>query len=366
MTTANQLPSLFSKGNIANLQIKNRIGLAPMTRTSATETGEATDAMMRYYAKFARGGFAFLITEGTYPDESYSQGYLNQPGIANAKHAEAWKKVTEAVHKEGSVIFMQLMHAGSQGQGNRYRSESIAPSPVRPKGEKLPIYGGEGPFAAPREMTKEELTDVVRSFGEAASRAKEAGFDGVEIHGANGYLLDEFLTDYMNQRTDEYGGSTENRVRVLVEVVKAVREAVGQDDVVGIRISQGKVSDYHHKWAGVEKDAQIIFSSLSRAGVDYIHVTEYDATAPAFEGTSLSLAALAKKYGTVPVIANGNLGQPEKAEAFLASGQADFITLGKGALANQDYVQRVKEGKTLADFDFGLLQPRANVKEQEQ
>lgn len=366
MTTVNQLASLFSTGHIAKIQMKNRIGLAPMTRTSATETGEATDTMMRYYAKFARGGFAFLITEGTYPDESYSQGYLNQPGISNSKHTEAWKKVVQAVHKEGASIFMQLMHAGSQAQGNRFRPESIAPSPVQPKGEKLSIYGGEGPFAVPREMTKADIADVVRGFGEAANRAKEAGFDGVEIHGANGYLLDEFLTDYMNQRTDEYGGSAENRVRVLVEVVMEVRKAVGKDYVVGIRISQGKVSDYHHKWAGAEKDAEIIFSRVSGAGVDYIHVTEYDAEAPAFEGTNLTLAALAKKYGTVPVIANGNLEQPEKAEAFLASGQADFITLGKGALANQDYVQRVKEGKPLKEFDFGLLQPRANVKEQEQ
>ncbi|WP_218185004.1 NADH:flavin oxidoreductase [Paenibacillus sp. 1_12] len=350
---------------IGKLKLKNRIGVAPMTRISASEDGQATKIMMNYYESFVQGGFGFLITEGAYPDEMYSQGYLNQSGIANEKHIDAWRKVTGAVHQAGSKIIVQLMHAGAQSQGNRYKSEIIAPSDIPAKGVQLPFYVGEGPYKKPKLMTKEDIQEVVHGFAEAAKRAKEAGFDGVEIHGANGYLLDEFLTDYMNERTDEYGGSTENRVRILIEVANTVREAVGTDFVVGIRISQGKVSDYHHKWAGAEKDAEIIFSSLSRAGLDYIHVTEYDATRAAFEGTELTLAAMAKKFGTVPVMANGNLEDPDKAEQLLMRGDADLITLGKGALANHDWPQRILTEQPLREFNPEILRPKANIKEQE-
>lgn len=365
MSQTGNYHTLFSEAKIGKLRVKNRIGLAPMTRISAAETGEATDIMAQYYAKFARGGFGFLITEGAYPDDEYSQGYLDQPGIANQKHVEAWKKVTDAVHKEGAPIFLQLMHAGSQSQGSIYRNETVAPSGIRPKGEELSIYRGEGQFEIPREMTKEEIQRVIRSFASAALRAQEAGFDGVEIHGANGYLLDQFLTDYLNARTDQYGGSTENRVRLLVEVCEAVRKEVREDFVVGIRISQGKVSDHYHKWAGRENDAEIIFSGLAKTGIDYIHVTEYDATKPAFEGGEQTLAALAKKYANITVIANGKLEDPEKAEEQLQKGEAEFITLGKGALANQDYPNRIAEGKQINQFDYSLLQPLANIKEQE-
>jgi 2,4-dienoyl-CoA reductase-like NADH-dependent reductase (Old Yellow Enzyme family) len=360
-----KFPNLLSEIRIGSMKIKNRIGVAPMTRTSASEHGEATETMLNYYQSFAKGGFGFLITEGAYPDERYSQGYLNQSGIANKTHVSAWKKVTDAVHGAGSKIIAQLMHAGAQVQGNTYTTQPLAPSNIRAKGEQLPMYGGEGLYDVPKPMTKEDIQHVIQGFAEAAKRAKDAGFDGVEIHGANGYLLDEFLTDYMNQRTDEYGGYTENRVRILVEVAHAVRQTVGADFVVGIRISQGKVSDYHHKWAGAEKDAEIIFSSLSKAGLDYIHVTEYDATGPAFAGSDLTLAALAKKYGTLPVIANGNLENPDKAEQLLARGEADLITLGKGALANHDWPERIGKGQSLREFNPIILGPKANIKESE-
>lgn len=143
-------------------------------------------------------------------------------------------------------------------------------------------YEGKGLYRTPREATKEEIKEVKNGFVNTAKHAKAAGFDGVEIHGANGYLLDQFLTDYTNKRIDEYGGSTENRVRLLVEVSKAVREAVGEHFTIGIRISQGKVNDYNHKWAGKERDAEIIFGQLGHAGLDFIHITEYEAWQPAF------------------------------------------------------------------------------------
>jgi 2,4-dienoyl-CoA reductase-like NADH-dependent reductase (Old Yellow Enzyme family) len=355
---------LFTNARIGQLRLKNRIALAPMTRTSAEEDGRATEEMVRYYARFARGCYSLVITEGTYPDEAHSQGYRNQPGIANAAHVDAWRKVVDAVHQEDGLIFMQLMHAGALSQGNRYTDETIAPSAVKPIGAQLDLYGGHGEFKLPREMSTQDIERLIRTFADAARRAREAGFDGVEIHGANGYVLDQFLTDYTNQRTDEYGGSTENRVRLLVEVLVAVRREVGRDYPVGIRISQGKVNDYQHKWANGEQDAQVIFSRLAEAKPDFIHITEYDATRPAFDGGA-TLTALAKRYAKVPVIANGQLGAPEKAEALIEGGEADVITLGKSALANPDWPKRVMDGEPIEEFDFAILQPQANIKEHE-
>ncbi|WP_019416206.1 NADH:flavin oxidoreductase [Paenisporosarcina sp. TG20] len=369
--------TLFTPVNLGNITISNRVGVAPMTRTSATSDGLATDQMVNYYAKFARGGFGLIITEGTYPDNKYSQGYFDQPGIINNEQVTAWKKVTDAVHQENGKIIVQLMHAGALSQGNPYKKETLGPSAVQPKGEQMKFYGGNGPFAVPNEATKEDIAQVVQAFVESSIQAKEAGFDGVEIHGANGYLLDQFLTDYTNKRTDEYGGSTENRVRLLVEVSKAVRNAVGPDFTVGIRIAQGKVNDYDHKWADKEKEAEVIFGKLSHTGIDYIHVTEYEAwqpafpvgegtkaTDPAFSGGKLSLAALAKKYGKLPVIANGGLHDPEKAKEMIESGEADVIALGRGALANEDWPNKVKNGEPLEEFDpEKVLSPDAKIKD---
>jgi 2,4-dienoyl-CoA reductase-like NADH-dependent reductase (Old Yellow Enzyme family) len=356
---------LLSSYKLGNIELNNRAGLAPMTRTSASNEGIANERMAQYYANFANGGFGLVITEGTYTDELYSQGYHNQPGIANPTQGEAWKKVVEATHQEGSKIICQLMHAGALSQGNIYKQETLGPSATLPKGEQLAVYGGEGDYPIPREATKEDIADVIQGFVNSAIRAREAGFDGVEIHGANGYLLDQFLTDYSNQRTDEYGGSTETRVQLTVEVIDAVKKAVGNDFVVGVRVSLGKVNDYHHKWVRGEEDAKIIFEKIASAKPDYIHTTEYDATNPAFGEQGPSLAELARKYTGLPLIVNGNLEDPSKAEGIITSGHADIITLGKGALANPDWVKKVKEGKKIEEFTFDVLQPDATIKDKE-
>lgn len=356
--------NLFETVTLGKTILNNRVGVAPMTRTSATEEGLVTNQMISYYTSFAQGGFGLILTEGTYIDDRYSQTYFKQPGIVYDKQAQEWKKVVDSVHQAGAKIFMQIQHTGPLSQGNRFMEGTIAPSAVQPKGEQLEFYGGKGPFSLPKEATKEEITDVINGFVNAAKHAQSVGFDGVEIHGANGYLLDAFLTDYTNQRTDEYGGTTENRVRLLVEVSKAVREAVGTDFTVGIRISQGKVNDYTHKWAGKEQDAAIIFGQLGQAGLDYIHITEHKAWQPAFDTSDLSLAAFAKKYGKIPVIANGHLENPSKASEMIAHGEADVITLGKGALANHDWVNKVQDNETLKEFDQEkILRPDAKIKE---
>ncbi|WP_078548361.1 oxidoreductase [Litchfieldia alkalitelluris] len=362
--TLEKFSTLFSPTNIKDIQLSNRIGLAPMTRTSATPEGVATEEMAQYYTNFANGGFSLILTEGTYTDNQYSQGYFNQPGIINDEQINAWKKVTKSVKQQGAKIFVQLMHAGALSQGNRFTSETAGPSAVKPKGEQLGFYGGSGEFALPKEMTEADITDVIKGFVVAAKNAKEAGFDGIEVHGANGYVLDQFLTDYTNQRLDQYGGSLENRLRLPIEVVKAVREAVGADYPVGIRLSQAKVNDSDHKWKGGDSDAELIFTKLVEAGVDYIHIAEPNAAAPAFGETGPSLTELVKKYTNTVVIANGSLGNPTAAEALLNEGKADIVTVGKAALANQDWANKVKNDKELEEFDFQkILLPQASLKE---
>ena len=355
--------TLFEPITIGETTLDNRIGVAPMTRISATFEGLATDQMVSYYTSFAHGGFGLILTEGIYTDDRYSPGYIYQPGMVNDEQTEAWKKVVDSVHQADAKIFAQIMHTGALVHGNPFGQGSIGPSAIQPKGEKSEIYEGKGLYPTPREATKEEINETVAGFVNTAKRAKLAGFDGIEIHGANGYLLDEFLTDYTNQRTDKYGGSAENRVRLSVEVSEAIREAVGKEFTIGIRISQAKVNDYAHKWAGKEQDAEIIFGQLGKAGLDYIHVSEYEAWKPAFDSSGPSLAALAKRFGKVPVIANGHLEDPEKAKEMIESGEADLITLGKGALANHDWVHKVKNGESLAAFNpERVLHPNAKIK----
>jgi 2,4-dienoyl-CoA reductase-like NADH-dependent reductase (Old Yellow Enzyme family) len=358
--------SLFGPTAIGEVDLTNRIALAPMTRVSATAEGVPTDRIGAYYQVFADGGFALLITEGLYIDDQTSQGYFFQPGIANPAQAAAWKRVVEAVHASGSKFFAQLMHAGSQSQGNPHTTTTWGPSAVRPKGEQLAMYRGSGPFQIPEAMTAEQIGQVRAAFVNAARLARDVGFDGVEIHGANGYLLDEFITDYMNTRTDDYGGSVANRVRLATEVCGDVAAAVGADIAVGIRISQGKVSDNHHRWAGREDDAAVIFTALADSGIDYIHTTEYRALAPAFGGTDTALAKLAKQYSGLSIIANGHLDNPRDAATIIDSGTADVVALAKPALANRDWPRRVQTGQPLSpDLPADLFGPVATVKDWE-
>ncbi|MFS1511070.1 NADH:flavin oxidoreductase [Chengkuizengella sp. SCS-71B] len=334
---------LFNSPSIGKLQMKNRFTVAPLTRTSATHEGVVTEKNAKYYARFAKGQFGLIITEGTYTDDQHSQGYFNQPGIINQEQIDGWKKVVDAVHKEGSKIIVQLMHAGAQAVGNRFTEQSIAPSSVLLEGEMAWKK-------TPKAASIEDLIKIKNNFVKAALNAKEAGFDGVELHGANGYLLDEFLLTYTNKRQDQYGGSVQNRVRYLVEIIQAVREAVGEDFIVGIRLTQNNhIDGYTHKWE--EGDAEVIFSSVKDAGVDYIHTFQYEGWKPAFGENSKSLATAAKKYGQVTVIANGNLHELNKASEMVQDKDADFIAIGKLALSNPDLPVKAKNGVQFTPFD---------------
>ena len=194
-----------------------------MTRVSAGADGVPTTCMADYYAQFADGGFGLVITEGLYTDEAFAQGYLHQPGLANAAQRDAWRPIVAGVQSRGGRVIAQLMHAGALSQGNPYRMGTIGPSAVQPKGRQMTFYRGEGEYAVPAAMTQQDIDTAVAGFAQAALRARKAGFDGVEIHGANGYLLDQFLSEGINLRDDSYGGGLEGRLHLLVEVVDAVR-----------------------------------------------------------------------------------------------------------------------------------------------
>jgi len=358
--------SLFTPIVINGRTVKNRLSVAPMTRVTATEDGRATEKMTRYYERFARGGFGVVSTEGIYTDQAFSQGYANQPGMTDKVQANAWKPVVSGIKAHGALAIAQIMHAGAISQGNRFRATTLGPSAVQPKGEQMAFYHGKGRYAVPAAMTEEQIADAIAGFAESAARAIGiAGFDAIEIHGANGYLLDQFLTDYTNNRADRWGGSTANRARLIVETFKAVRAKVGAKTPVGVRLSQGKVNDYHHKWADAERDAEIIFGSLSDAGADFIHVTEFEAWKPAFVEGGPSLMHLAKRYAPKAVIfANGSLHTIEQAVAALNDG-ADIVAIARGALANPDLPKRISERRGVNDFDPAILGPIADVKESE-
>ncbi|BAI96811.1 NADH:flavin oxidoreductase [Sphingobium sp. TA15] len=358
--------ALFAPIVINGHTVKNRLSVAPMTRVTATEDGRPTETMTRYYERFARGGFGAVSTEGIYTDQAFSQGYANQPGMTDEAQANAWKPVVSGIKAHGALAIAQIMHAGAISQGNRFRDTTVGPSSIQPKGEQMAFYNGKGRYALPVAIADAQIADAIHGFAESAGRAIEvAGFDAIEIHGANGYLLDQFLTDYANDRADRWGGPTENRVRLILETFKAVRAKVGAKVPVGVRISQGKVNDYHHKWADAERDAEIIFGSLAEAGADFIHVTEFEAWKPAFAPEGPSLMRLAKRYAPkAAIFANGGLHNIEQAVAALDDG-ADIVTIARGALANPDLPKRLSDRSILKDFDPTILGPIANIKESE-
>jgi 2,4-dienoyl-CoA reductase-like NADH-dependent reductase (Old Yellow Enzyme family) len=311
--------ALFAPIMMSGRNAKNRLSVAPMTRISATEDGRATERMTRYYERFARGGFGMVTTEGIYVDQAFSQGYVHQPGMTDDAQADAWKPVVSAIKTHGALAIAQLMHAGALSQGNRFRDGTVGPSAIQPSGEQMNFYHGKGRYARPSAMTEAQIIDAIDGFAASAKRAIEiAGFDAIEIHGANGYLLDQFLTETTNARTDRWGGATKNRVQLILETFKAVRAKLGARTPVGVRISQGKVNDYQHKWAGTERDAEIIFGSLADAGADFIHVTAFEAWKPAFAEGGPSLMRLARRHAPKALIfANGGLHNIEQAAAAL-------------------------------------------------
>ncbi len=353
---------MLSEVELFGRTLRNRLAVAPMSRVSATDDGLATNRMTRYYREFARGGFGIVITEGTYTDENASQGYDRQPGIANQRQAKSWAPVASAIAGAGSLAIMQLMHAGALSQRQSRTGRTIAPSAVQPVGEMMPEYGGSGPYRLPTAMTASDLAQVREGFVAAAARARRAGFHGVEIHAANGYLLDQFITQYTNLRDDEYDGSPSARIRYAAQIVAAVRDSSPADFVVGVRVSEAKVNDFKYRWPGGAAEARTYFTALAAAGASYIHMAgEGRGFRQSISGVQEPLTTLARRITGLPVIANGGLHDPDLADAVIQGGHADLIALGRAALAAPDWPRKLAKGEPVMPFDDGMISPSASI-----
>lgn len=343
------MSKLFEKVKLGDLELPHRIVMAPLTRSRAGEERVPNQMMARYYKQ--RATAALIITEATYilPD---GIGYPFTPGIGTGKQVEGWKKITEAVHAEGGKIFLQLWHVGriSHPVLQENGKKPVAPSAIKPKGK---LFTGEGmvDFEEPRALETSEIPGIVADFKLGAENAKKAGFDGVEIHGANGYLLDQFLNDSTNKRTDEYGGSIENRARLLLEVVEAVTSVWGKNRV-GVRLSPTgtfndmKDSDPPALWGFVAE-------KLGEMGIAYLHVIEPEEANRRLykvDGEIVSPTAdLKSKFKGTVITAQGY--DLESANAVLESGHADLVAFGKKFLANPDLPKRLKLGAELNEQD---------------
>ena len=337
---------ILSHYDIGDLRLRNRLAVAPMTRVSATEAGLATPEMARYYERFAKGDFGLIITEGLYTDQKYAQGYPFQPGISDVEQALAWRVVTDLIHAHKGAAFAQLMHAGALSQGNRFETATAAPSSVRPKGTQMKFYYGEGQYPIPQAMTDEDIADAITGFAQAATLAtRDAGFDGVEIHGANGYLLDQFLRDSTNHRTDHYGGSIENRARLTLEVTDAIVKIWGNDRV-GIRLSPVTPDA-----GNTPPDSNVmalhgyLIQQLNAFNLAYLHFVE-GATATSREvPEGVDMDALSAQFNGF-FIGNNNYDL-EMAIERRAQGKIDAVAFGRLFISNPDLVERLRRGAEL-------------------
>lgn len=317
-----------------SLDFKNRIAMSPMTRCRAIGN-IPNDLMAEYYEQ--RSGAGLIITEGVSPSPN-GLGYARIPGIYNKAQVEGWKKVTAAVHKNGGKIFAQFMHTGriSHPLNMPEGSQVLAPSAVKAAGQMWTDSQQMQDFPTPKAMTPEDLISTKAEFVASAKNAIEAGFDGVELHGANGYLLEQFLSPVSNIRTDTYGGSIENRSRFVLEVVAAVAEAIGKDKT-GIRLSPyGVASDMPHY---PEMDAKYAYLSeqLNKLGIAYIHIADHSAMgAP---DVPLELKKTIRNNFKNTIILSGGYDK-ERAEADIESGLGDIVAFGRLFINNPDLVAR--------------------------
>jgi N-ethylmaleimide reductase len=341
MTTTTQL---FETYSIDNMSLPNRVVMAPMTRNRADDAGVPVPMMATYYAQRASGGL--LITEAS-QISGQGQGYINTPGIYTEDQTAGWRSVTEAVHAAGGRIFLQLWHVGriSHTSFQPGGGPPLAPSAVRAQTQVFTTYGFE-PASQPRAMTIEEIAPIVDQYRHGAAQARAAGFDGVEIHAANGYLIDQFLRDGTNHRTDAYGGSIANRIRFALEVTEAVVKewAPGR---VGIRLSpRGTFNDIR------DSDPQALFGylvdALNAYPLAYLHLLEPlpgHPTLPVQEEVAPMAPELRRRFKGAMIL-NGGYTH-ETAEAALANGEADLIAFGVPYLANPDLPERLRQGAPL-------------------
>ncbi|MBL4837796.1 MAG: NADH:flavin oxidoreductase [Kordiimonadaceae bacterium] len=347
---------LFEEFTSAKLSLPNRIVMAPMTR-SFSPGSIPNDLNVEYYRKRAAGGVGLIITEGTCVGHKAANGYPNVPAIAGEKALAGWKKVVDAVHAEGGKIIPQLWHVGS------LRRTGTEPDP------DVPGYGPSGLTTKGKKrchaMTEEDIQDVIASFAKAAVDAKDVGFDGAEIHGAHGYLLDQFFWEDLNERDDKWGGSLANRGRFATEIIKAIRAAVGADFPIIFRWSQWKQQDYKARLAHTVEQLEQFITPLAEAGVDIFHCSTRRFWEPEFDGSDLNLAGWVKKITGLPTITVGSVGldadfavegqagfseaKPASLDKLgdrLSNREFDLVAVGRALIANPDWANKVRSEST--------------------
>ncbi len=330
---------LFTSFELGDLRLPNRLAMAPMTRSRAYVDGIPSSLTALYYAQRASAGL--IITEGIQPSQA-GKGYMNTPGLHTDEQVAGWREVTDAVHAAGGRIFAQLMHSGRVGHPDNTGALPVAPSAVRPAGQ---IFTPSGPqdYPMPVELSTAEVEATVQDFVDAARRAVDAGFDGVELHGANGYLIHQFLSQNANLRDDRFGKSVDGRIRFAVETAQAVVEAIGASRV-GIRISPASgVQDL------VEEDANEVYpalvSALAELDLAYLHLV-------AAGDDDLNLRIRELWPNTLIVNAPG-AGEPAATAARWLGRGADLVAMGSAFLANPDLPIRLRFGAALNEPDFG-------------
>ena len=373
-------PKTFSAVRIGPLDLKNRLVMAPLTRQVADPDGTPTDEMAAYYARRARGGIGLIISEGTYETDDLScKSYLSQPGIANDRHVAGWKKTTEAVHAFGTPIICQLMHGGrvvdprclAEGESSVSASDTQSGGWVLYTDTDAEKHdrglGGEWPkvtFPPARALTVAELEQVADGFAEGAARAVEAGFDGVEIHGANGYLVYQFIHPKTNLRTDDYGGSAENNVRFAKLICRKVREAIGPDKLITLRLSQDGVDDFMGAWPGGVDYARRVGAALADCDADALHWSSFDWTDNRDPETDVPMPKAIAEASGKPMLVNGGIADGAGAEAVFESGAGDAAVVGRPLFAHPDWPHIIRSGMDYPWTDFDrkyVIQPPVDL-----
>jgi len=341
--------TLFTPATLGKLQLKNRVVMAPMTRSRAT--GNVPNALMeKYYSLRAAAGL--IITEGTSPSPN-GLGYARIPGLFSSEQVAGWRKVTDAVHGAGGKIFVQLMHTGrvSHPANMAAGTRIVAPSAVALAGDMWTDSNGMQPYPVPGEMSEEDIATAIAEYANAAKRAIEAGFDGVELHAANGYLIDQFLNTATNQRPDQWGGSVENRIRFAVEVAKAAAAQIGAERI-GMRISPYGVFN------GAVPDAKMdalylrLVEELNAVGLVYIHVVDHSSMGAPQVSPELKAKIRANFKGKY-ILSGGY--DAARANADLDAQKGDLVAFGRPFISNPDLVAKLQSGAALTPPDMSTF-----------
>jgi N-ethylmaleimide reductase len=346
---------LFSKATLGSLTLQNHLVMAPMTRSRAIGN-IPNELMAEYYAQRATAGL--IITEGTSPSPN-GLGYPRIPGIFSAAQIAGWQRVTDAVHVHGAKMFIQFMHCGRIGHALNLPAGAriLAPSAVMAVGEMYTDAEGMKPHPVPQAMTEADIKATIEEFAQAAKNALAAGFDGVELHGANGYLLEQFIRPNSNQRTDRYGGTIENRARFMLEVADAVIGAIGKDKV-GIRLSPFGVFNDMPLYDAMEADYTYLAQQLNARGLAYIHLVDHSSMGAPPVPASMK-GAFRNAFKGKLILSGGY--DAARAESDIAAGKCDLVAVGKPFLSNPDLVSRWKTGVALNAPDMNTFYtPGAN------